>query len=56
MVRIFQQSSIALLYAIDPQNRAEHKKKLVFVFSSCYKIFSLPSLAGRSRLPGNPVS
>jgi hypothetical protein len=33
--RMFQQSSIALLYAIVPQNCAEHKKKLVFVFDSC---------------------
>jgi hypothetical protein len=33
------------------QNRAEPKKKLVFVFYSCYKMLSPPLLAGCFRLP-----
>jgi hypothetical protein len=48
MVRIFQQSSIALLYAIDPQNRAEHKKNLYSYFlraikySACRRCQAVP--------------
>jgi hypothetical protein len=42
---------------IDPQSCAEPKKNLVFVFYSCYKMLSPPSLAaGCSCLPGNLCS
>jgi len=41
-----QPSLAALLHAIDSQNRAEPKKKLVFVFSSCYKMLSSVVVGG----------